>query len=293
LVQQLFERGAHITLLVSEAFTPARLRAVLSGVTIHPFTAVEELCGRERPDLVYHLASTPFQPASRPAAEHADAILGGTLKLLEALRRAPPRRFVFAGSAAEYGDGSQLRETSPCRPATVLGAMKLAAAALVTSYGRMLGMETVIARLFTPFGPWESPSRLVPYTIGSAKRGEPVRLRGDGKQQRDFVYVEDAAESLILMGAASLDRGSVFNVSSGAGTPARDMARRVLSLMGSNVSIECGATESRLDEIRECSGDSTLAREVLGWKPRRLDEGILETIRWFEENPHWLQQQAN
>ena len=293
LVRRLHGKGHEVFLLASPAFSGRRL-GDLAGCLPILHTAITDIAGvaavvgKARPDIIFHLASTPFNPPTTSASEHLNVIAGGTLALLEAMRAAPRARLVATGSAAEYGDGNHLREHDPLRPTTWLGAAKAAATLLVETWVRMYGIDAVIVRLFTPFGPWEAPRRLIPYTIGCALKNRPVQLTS-GSQQRDFLYVDDVADAMERAAFQPLDPGAVINVCSGRATTAREAAALVLEHMGNPVPLETGAQPGRSDDIKVCSGDPGRAQELLGWRPTvSLPEGIARTVDWFRDNRQWL-----
>ena len=148
--------------------------------------------------------------------------------------RFPNARLIFTGSAAVYSEGPRLREDEAMQPGTHLGASKSCASVLLQTYARLHGTQCVELRLFMPYGPWEHPRRLVPHVILSALTNQEVRMT-QGVQQRDFVYVDDVVEALLIAAAASVPPGSVFNIGSGTGTPVGEAARTILHLMGDPV----------------------------------------------------------
>ncbi len=201
--------------------------------------------------------------------------------VLEALRFRPETKLIFTGSANVYGDGAGIREDHPLVPGNILGATKACATILMQTYARLYRMPAVELRLYTPYGPWERPGRLVPHTILSALRGEDIRMTS-GDQERDYLHIDDVVEAMLLAMRRSLPPGAVYNVCSGVGTPIRDIVKRILRLMGYPVKVELGAFPTRPDEIWKFSGDSTAAREILGWRPSTaLDDGLRRTIDWF------------
>lgn len=286
LIRRLVGDGHHVTLLVRVESNRVRLQAVEERMgfvvgDIRDAASVHAAVQEAKPELVYHLASTAFNPPTISAQAHLDTITLGTLNLLEALKGDAGVQVIAAGSAAEYGSGSRLREEQPLRPATVLGAAKAAAALLLQAYARRYGMRTVVLRLFTPYGPWEHPGRLVPHTVCSALDGRDVPLTR-GEQQRDFIYLDDVVDALLAAAARPLPPGSVFNIGSGIGVPVRTVVERVLELMGNPVKPLVGALPTRPDEIREMSADITAARMHLGWQPRTsLTEGLEKAITWW------------
>jgi len=236
-----------------------------------------------RPEIVFHLASTAFN-ASLPAEQHFQVIVIGTLHLLEALREFPIKRLVVAGTTAEYGSGSMLREDHPLNPATILGAAKANASLLVQTFARLYGLPATILRLFMPYGPWESPRRLIPNTILSALKGNDVAMTA-GEQQRDFIYIDDVVDAFVLAAERDVPSGSAFNIGSGAGIPIRNVVKLILEMMGNPVKVLLGAVPTRPDEIMEMSADISMARRVLGWEPRvSLADGLNRSIAWYREN---------
>jgi UDP-glucose 4-epimerase len=236
------------------------------------------------PEVVFHLASSYFNPPTLTAAQHFETNVMGTLHLLEALRGRKDVRVVFAGSAAIYRGGSRLSETDAMEPMSVFGASKAADTILGRTYARLYGVEFIELRIFSSFGPWERARRLIPYVILRALAGEPVEI-GDGSQQRDFVYVSDTLSALVEAALRPLEAGLVINISSGVGSPIRAVAERILAAMGNPVPLRVKSCETRPDEIWEISGDATMAERHLGWRALTgLDEGLRRSIAWFTEN---------
>ena len=226
LAHRLVADGFQVGILTRPGSPRHRLQAIEGSldffeVAITDADAVNRAVERAAPRIVYHLASTPFNPPTFSPEEHLRVIVLGTLNILEAVRQAPETVVVFTGSAAAYGSGSNLSEDQPLKPATILGACKAAAATLLQTYARMHGTRTVELRLFMPYGPWEHPGRLIPQAIRAALAGKDIPM-SLGEQQRDLVYVEDVVDALMLAGTSPLAPGSVFNIASGSGTPIKE-----------------------------------------------------------------------
>ena len=125
---------------------------------------------------------------------------------------------------------------------------------------------------------------LIPQAILSAIGGKNL-LMSEGNQERDFVYVGDVVDALMLCTSQSFPAGSVFNIGSGVGVPVKTVAHRVLELMDNPSKLLLGALKTRPDEIMEMSADISAARDRLGWQPiTPLDEGLRRSIAWFTEN---------
>jgi nucleoside-diphosphate-sugar epimerase len=235
------------------------------------------------PEVIFHLASTSFNPPISDPSQHLRVIALGTRNVLSAVPVGAGTRIVYTGSGAEYGSGSDLTEEAPLLPATELGVAKAAATLLMQSYARMYKHHTVSLRLFTPYGPREQPTRLIPYTILSALRKEDVRI-SSGEQRRDYVFVDDVVDALLLAASKPVAPGSVYNVCSGDSTSVVDVVRSVLRLMGDPVQVVRGALPTRADEIWECSGSNHAAGTALGWRPRvSLLAGLTQSITWLQK----------
>jgi nucleoside-diphosphate-sugar epimerase len=284
LVERLVHEG-------SEVFVYARPGAWLkpAGLTTAVHTVrgdVEDEAATRRaihesaPEVIFHLASTSFNPPTADGSKHLRVIAVGTRNVLAAVPSGANVRIVATGSGAEYGSGSDLTEASPIRPATELGVAKAVATLLMQTFARMHHHQTVTLRLFTPYGPWEAPGRLIPHTVLSALRHEDVQM-SSGRQQRDFVFVDDVVDALLLAASEPVAPGSVYNISSGQGTSILEVVRTILSLMGNPVQAVLDALPTRADEIWACSGNNTAARHGLGWAPSvALRDGLERSIAW-------------
>jgi nucleoside-diphosphate-sugar epimerase len=278
-----------VTVLVRTSGVPARLAGIASDLRLLRADlldgdAVGVRVAEARPEIVFHLASTPFNPPPT-AKQHFDTNVQGTINLMAALGRVGVRRVIVTGTAAQYGDGDNLKESDAARPSTLLGISKQCAAEIVHGYGRMAGFETVEPRLFTPYGPWDRPGRLIPHTIRAAHRGEEVKL-GCGRQERDWTHIDDVVVALIRSMAAPLPDAARINICSGKGVAVREVAAQILALLGDPVPLRLGVFPTRPDEIWKISGDNTRAKEWLGWSPTiELNQGLQSTIEWYKAHP--------
>lgn len=285
LAHRLAADGHDLFALVRTTATPPRLEPLgqsisLVAADLTDMAGVASAITQARPEAIFHMASTPFNPP--PAAQHHFAVnVSGTRHLMESAIAHGVRRVIFTGSAAQYGSGDDLEETQSDQPATLLGISKCCAADVVHGYGRLGGIETVELRLFTPFGPWERPGRLIPHTILSALGGGTIKF-GDGRQERDWLHIDDVVDGMVRALAAPLPPATVINLCSGQGRSIRHVVGEILRLMNTSATAEFGALPTRTDEIWKLSGQNNRARSLLGWSPRMtLAEGLHSTIGWF------------
>jgi len=296
LVRCLLSLGTEVGVLLRQKSNTLRIADLLSSLRVlyGDLTDVESLqrCLSEfRPDYLFHLAAAGVLPGASAETIMRVNVMG-TMYLLEALQGHPPRRFIYAGSSFEYGEGQNMSEEHPLQPTAVYGASKVAADILVHTYGRSCNLPVVTVRPFTPYGPFEHPQRLIPHIILSALRGEDVQLTG-GEQERDFVFVDDVVDGMLR--AASLYEGdnTVFNLCGGKGIAVREVATRVLELMGNPVRALFGALPYRDGEMWHQSGNNSRAERLLGWKPgTSLEEQLRHTINWYRANTSLVMQLA-
>jgi len=223
-------------------------------------------------DAIVHLAAVASVQASveDPVGAHATNLLG-TLNLLEAARRRHVPRFIYASSAAIYGDAADGPAAEDCmpRPLSPYAADKLAGEHYLAFYGRKHGIAGTAFRFFNVYGPRQDPSS--PYSgvisvfVERACLGEPVTVYGDGRQTRDFVYVADVAEVLCRALERPATVGEVLNVGRGEECSLLELLHVLERLCGRP--IERRFAPPRVgDIVRSCASCERLTR-LVGYKP--------------------------
>lgn len=289
LCRRLARNGDTVTVIARPGSDRWRLAGITDKLSIvelnlADFERVRRLLVEARPEIVFHLAGTIFNPPILTAADHLNVNVGGTLCLLEGMRGSPGSTFIYTSSAAEYPPGNNLTEDLKPGPVNVYGAMKACASLLIDSYARIYGLHASRAVLFTVYGPAEATHRLVPSTILSVLNGRNLRIH-NGAVQRDMLYVDDVVEGLCRMATAELGPGTAINLCSGVGLSVRQIAEEILRLMTSPIAINERPEDTRPDEIMIVSGDNRRAHELLGWQPLwSLEAGLRQTISWFREH---------
>ncbi|ABU82172.1 NAD-dependent epimerase/dehydratase family protein [Ignicoccus hospitalis] len=223
-------------------------------------------------ELVYHLAAEiKAEESLREPAKVVRVNVEGTLNVLEAARLADAS-VVFASTAAVYGEAKvvPVPEEHPLEPVNVYGATKVAGEALVNSYRKAFGLRAWTLRLFNVYGPSASPSRgVVGEFLRRALKGEPLRIYGDGRQVRDFVFVDDVVKAFKLV--REIPEGT-YNVGSGRGVSIITLAKKIIELTGSKS--EMVFLPERPGDVRVSVADVTKLA-AFGWRPRvSLEEGL-------------------
>jgi UDP-glucose 4-epimerase len=233
--------------------------------------------------VVYHLAG---QPGVRPSWGNQfdryvrDNVIA-TQRLLEALKNAPIKRFVFAGSSSVYGDAERFptKETALPRPVSPYGVTKLAAEHLTLLYARNFGIPAVSVRYFTVYGPRQRPDMAFSRFMQAMAAGEDIEVFGDGEQTREFTYVSDAVDGTIKASTADVV-GQIFNLGGGS----RVTVNKVLATLEeiSGLSVRRQNLPAAPGDPRHTGASINLARERLGWEPRvSLYEGLTQQWEWF------------
>ncbi len=235
-------------------------------------------------EAVVHLAAMVSAVEATEKPEEATEInVMGTLNLLEASRRQGVRRFVYASSVAVYGEPLYLPvdERHPNFPVNVYGATKLGGEALVNGYSGNYGLSTVSLRFFNVYGPWMRPgpySGVILKFLEFAHGNEPFRIEGDGRQTRDFIYVEDVVRAIQL--ALEEEFTGAYNVGTGKETSIIELARLVSEVVGIPCRVE--HAPPRKGDIRRSVADPSKLM-LRGWRPKvDLKEGLRRTNEWYE-----------
>jgi predicted glycosyltransferase/nucleoside-diphosphate-sugar epimerase len=233
-------------------------------------------------DWVFHLAGQPGVRGSwgTQFAEYLRHNVRATQRLLEALRAHPPQRLIYASSSSIYGDVLvPMREEARPQPVSPYGVTKLAGEHLVDVYRKSYGVPSVVLRFFTVYGPRQRPDMAFHRFIRAIADGEPVHLYGDGRQTRDFTYVDDVVEACLRAATCSGGIGEVINVGGGASVTVNDVLALLGELIGQPVRVE--QQVGPRGDAPHTSAATDRAQSLLEWRPRiALTEGLRRQAEW-------------
>lgn len=288
-VRRLVEDGAEVYAMspsVSSVF-PVRLADIAGEVrlveaNITDRAAMDHTAKTVEPRYVLHLAAfTHVGKSFQRVDENIQSNIQGTVNLLQALV-GRYERFVYTGTSEIYGDVPvPFIENGPVNPVSPYSVSKYAGERYCRMFHQAYEWPVVCLRPFNAYGPWQTPDRVIPEIILTALRGGELKMT-EGRQTREFNFVTDLADGFVKALTAPGVEGEVINVGCGEDISMRDLASKILDLMGNPIEAQFGAIPYRPTEIWQMYCDNTKAKELLGWKPSvSLDEGLQRAIDWY------------
>lgn len=231
-------------------------------------------------DCVYHLAARVSVPQSiMYPREYSRVNVGGTVSLMEAMRDTGVGRVVFTSSGAIYGHQARqpVREDDSPRPDSPYAVSKWSAEQYIHTIGDLWGLETVALRIFNAYGPRQSlpmsHAPVIPRFLQQAVGGGSLILYGNGRQTRDFVYVDDVVAALLSAATARGVNRAVINIGSGVEVSMRVLVEHVERATQREVNVITNSEKS--GGVERLVADISRARELLGFRPQTdLSSGL-------------------
>jgi UDP-glucose 4-epimerase len=238
-------------------------------------------------DFVFHQAALPSVPRSiEDPVGSSDINILGTLRILEAARKARVKRVVYASSSSVYGDSPVLPKTEDMlpNPLSPYAAQKLAGEHFCRMYAAIFGLETVSLRYFNVFGPKQDPAShyaaVIPKFITALLRSQPPTVFGDGLQSRDFTYIRNVVEANLCAALAPNPGGEVFNVACGVRISLNELLAVLRELLGSD--IQAIYTDPRPGDVKHSLADIGKAGEYLAYETKvSFQDGLSKSIAWY------------
>lgn len=236
---------------------------------------------------VLHQAALPSVERSvrDPWTSHTVNV-DGTMQLLEAARAEGVQRFLLAGSSSVYGDQPDLpkRETMSPSPRSPYALGKLAAEQYVRLYAELYGLPAFTLRYFNVFGPRQDPgspyAAVIPLFITAIRGGTPPTIYGDGRQTRDFTFIDNVVDANLAALDSPPPYGDCMNVACGQQTSLLELLERLGTICGRQMEPRFEAP--RQGDVKDSVADIGRAVDRLGFTPRvGLDEGLRLTVEWF------------
>ena len=266
---------------------------------------VERVLSEENPYAIVNFAAESHVDRSiMSSGPFLQTNVQGVQVLLDTARRFPVERFVQISTDEVYGDiapeGPPPSEEAALPPSNPYSASKAAADMLCLAYHRTYQFPVLVVRSSNNYGPNQHPEKFIPLMIRSALAGETLPIYGDGRQIRDWMYVEDNVKGIL----GTLEKGQVgeiYNVGSGDGRENMEVVSGICEGLAQKKgsSIEGFLTgvkyvEDRPGHDRRYAMETKRTREELGWSPKiSFQLGLRRTIQWYLSNPDWVERVVN
>ena len=269
--------------------------------------AMVKLISAFQPDTIMHLAAESHVDRSIDGpADFIQTNIVGTFTLLEAARSALEAgklsdnfRFHHISTDEVFGslgDAGEFTEDSPYKPNSPYSASKASSDMLVRAWGETFNLPVVISNCSNNYGPFQFPEKLIPVVLEKARRGQPIPIYGTGMNVRDWLYVYDHAEALVLIASRGVP-GETYNVGGRAELTNIDLVKMICAKLDERFpDAEWGKHESLITFVKDRPGhdaryavDCSKIERELGWSPRMtVERGIAETIDWYLNNQVWM-----
>ena len=283
---------------------------VFEQVDICDRAALDRVFETHKPDAVMHLAAESHVDRSIDGpGTFIETNITGTYQLLEAARaywtgQGKPDTFRFHHISTDEVFGSlcatgQFTEDTPYDPRSPYSASKAASDHLVRAWAETYGLPVVLTNCSNNYGPYHFPEKLIPVVILNALAGKPIPIYGDGSNVRDWLYVEDHAEALLLvLGQGQLGRS--YNIGGENERSNLELVQTICAILdrlqpraGSYADLITFVTDRPGHDARYAI-DPARIRDELGWRPSvTVEEGLEKTVAWYLENRDWWQSLQN
>lgn len=267
-----------------------RITDLMESITCHEADLrrgpeIEHLVGTIKPRVILHFAAA----GTFSTQKDTDLIIGsnfmGTVNLLKACEKTGFDIFINTGSSSEYGiKPDPMRESDAIQPMGDYSVSKAAATLYCRSEACLKGLPVITFRIFSPFGPWDSPERFIPYVIKSFLRGEVPKLSSPDFV-RDYIFTEDIIAAYMSAISKPPESGSIINIGSGRQVRLGEVVSVIGDITASKTKPAWKTMSPARTEPDTWVADIGKARAELGWTPSiPLCDGLKRTVDWFKKN---------
>ena len=310
------ERGYNVVNL--DALTYAANLANVASVAQNPLYSFEHVDIRDRdaldtvfktykPNIVMHLAAeTHVDRSIEVPADFINTNIAGTFNMLEAARKFwveqnRPINFRFHHISTDEVFGSlpadpeiKFTESTPYDPRSPYSASKAASDHLVRAWYKTYGLPVVLSNCSNNYGPYHFPEKLIPLIILNALSGKPLSIYGNGSNIRDWLYVEDHADALLLLATKS-EIGRSYNIGGENERTNLQLVKTICSILDRMQPLDEGSYANLITFVTDRPGhdaryaiDASRIRKEFGWVPSvNVEDGLERTVRWYLENEDW------
>lgn len=261
---------------------------------------VEEICHKYKIDTIIHFAAESHVDRSivGPKA-FIDTNVIGTFHLLEVVKKNPSIHFHHVSTDEVYGclgETGYFTEETPYQPNSPYSASKAASDNFVRAYGKTYDISYCISNCSNNYGPYHFPEKLIPLMILNCIAGKPLPIYGEGKNVRDWLYVEDHVRALwMLMNFGK--RGETYNIGGESEWRNIDLVHQIIQIFSEIKGVDADPYKKLMTFVKDRPGhdfryaiDCSKIKREIGWKPEyEFKKGLKETIHWYLNNLEWVQ----
>ncbi len=274
---------------VAPVSTDPRYRFVRADICDQ--SVIDAIVAQTRPEVVVHFAAESHVDRSilNPGA-FVETNIRGTWTLLEAARLYGVRRFIHVSTDEVYGsldDPFEADEDFPLRPSSTYSASKAGSDLLALSYHRTYGLPVIVTRASNNYGPYQFPEKLVPLMVSNALAGRPLPVYGDGRQVRDWLYVDDHCRALLRLIEAGRP-GEIYNIGGSASLTNLEVLSHILDATGASPSLIRHVADRPGHDRRYAIGSDKIRHDT-GWCALTgFRAGLDATVEWYRRNSAWV-----
>jgi len=292
MAQALYDVGYDVHILTRKTSNKWRLTDVLPKVNNHvgdltDFDKLKKIVEEINPEIIFHLATASiFGGKHLPERDLITVNFVGTFNLMNACNNIDYKCFINTGSSSEYGPKNMpMKEDDVCEPVNMYGVTKLASSLYGKVAAKLNNKPIVTLRLFSPFGPYDDPSRLITYTILNALEGKDLKL-ANPDAVRDYIYVEDVIQSyMYAISRMNSLKGEVLNVGLGKETKISYAVEKIIEFTDSRSKVFWNKVTPRSFDTDHWEADMNKSKKILKINAQtEFEEGLKKTIGWFKEN---------
>jgi dTDP-glucose 4,6-dehydratase len=250
-----------------------------------------EIFEKEKPQIVINFAAETHVDRSiqNPNLFLKTNILG-TQVLLEISKKYKIEKFIHISSDEVYGEikKGKFSESAPLSPNSPYAVSKAGADLLIKSYIRTYNFPAIIIRPCNNYGPWQYPEKLIPLSILKILRGEKIPIYGDGRNIREWLYIEDCADGIFQIFKKGR-LGEIYNLGSGEEKQNIKVVKQILKILNRSENLIKFVKDRPGHDFRYRLNSEKIYKEI-GWKPKmKFEDGLEKTVQWYLEYKNWLQ----
>ena len=292
LLRRLVQTDADLHIITRGSSNLWRIQDIIKNVKNYKsdltnYDEVKTVLREINPDIIYHLATYGGNPRQNEFRQIVESNFFGTVNLLNACKETGFDLFVNTGSSSEYGIKlSSMKEDDVPEPRNNYGISKLASTLYCQSVALNEKLPVVTIRLFSPYGDFEDPTRLIPSVILSCLREKNPEI-SSRDFVRDFIYIDDVIDVYELIADSDVIPGNIFNVGCGKQHSVGEIVDTIISIMGNHVSPRLGLSQRWPNEPTFWQADISRITKILNWTPKyNITAGLTKSVGWFEEHQY-------